>query len=103
MIFPVMCVRSGGCAAFPDVCMTPGVAAGAPGPLPYMNLGMPDDGDGKSKVKTMNSNTLVKGSQLSKSTGNQAGSAPGGTVSGVMMGPVKVQSGCDKVKVEGEE
>ncbi|MFO0984071.1 MAG: DUF4150 domain-containing protein [Planctomycetota bacterium] len=101
MIFPVMCVASGQCVAFPDVCFTP--AAPSPVPLPYPNIAIPADGDGTDKVKTMNSNTLRKGDAMSKSTGDNAGSAPGGTVSGMMMGKVEVKTGSNKVKADGKE
>lgn len=101
MIFPVMCVRSGQCVAFPDVCFTP--AAPSPVPMPYPNIAIPSDGDGSGKVKTMASNTLRKGDHMTKSTGDNAGSAPGGTISGMMMGAVEVKTGSNKVKAEGKE
>lgn len=100
--FPVMCVASGQCVAFPDVCITPGVLAGAPGPIPYPSIAIPADGDGTSKVKTENSNTLRKGDKMSKSSGDNAGTL-GGIVSRMFMGTVGVATGSNKVKAVGKE
>lgn len=97
-VFPVMCVRSGQCTAYPDVCLT--TTPAGPQPIPYPNLSNPADGGGSEKVKTMNSNTLRKGDKINRSSGDNAGNAPGGTVSGQFMGVVEIKIGDPKVKVE---
>ncbi len=99
-IFPVMCAKASQCTAFPDVCMTP--AAPSPIPIPYPNIGNPADGSGTSKVKVMNSNTLRQNDTFSKSMGDNAGTAPGGTISGQFMGSVKVMTGSPFVKADGQ-
>lgn len=98
-----MCVKSGLCVAFPDTCMTPGVAAGAPGPITYPNNADPVDGRGATNVKVMNSAALRKDDQLQKSMGDNAGTSPGGVASGVFMGVCKVMTGSPNVKFEGKE
>ncbi|MGH2628225.1 MAG: PAAR-like domain-containing protein [Anaerolineales bacterium] len=102
-IFGVMTSGGGSCMAAPDVCMTPGVSAGAPGPLPYPNSAQCAQGSGSSKVKVQSSQTLRKGDKISMSSGDEAGNAPGGQMSGQFKGPVEVKRGCAKVKVEGKQ
>ena len=57
-ILGAMTTGGGTCAAAPDVCMTPGVSAGAPGPLPYANTAQCAQGSGSGKVKISGSQTM---------------------------------------------
>jgi len=101
-VFPAMCVKGGGCVAFPDVCLTPTPPA-PPTPIPYPNLARPADGDGTPDVKIMNSNALRKGDTLSWSDGDAAGTAGGGTVSHTILGSIHVKTGSPKVRAKGRE
>ncbi len=101
-IFGVATTGGGSCMATPDVCMTPGVSAGAPGPLPYPNNAQCAQGSGSGKVKVSGSKALRKGDKISMSSGDEAGNAPGGQMSGVFKGPVEFKMGSSKVKFEGK-
>ncbi|GEM_PF-448490 len=100
-IFPVANTGGGQCAVFPDVCMTPGVSAGAPGPLPYPNMAMLTDGDGSKKCKIKGKEVLRENDTIRMSSGDDAGTAPGGTVSGTFKGQAKIMKGWPTVKAEG--
>ena len=83
-----------------DVCKTPTPAG--PTPIPYPNIAMCSDGSGSSKVKVKGKKSLRKGDKLSKSMGDNAGTAGGGVKSNKFMGSVVLKGGCGKVKVEGK-
>ena len=105
MPFPAATTASSGMCITPgplDVCTTPGVILGGPGPLPYPNIGMTSDGSGSSKVKIQGKNTLRKDDKLSMSSGDDAGNSPGGVVSGKFKGSVVFKDGCGAVKAEGK-
>ena len=92
--------------AFPDVCMTPGVSAGAPGPLPYPNICMLTDAKGSTcpdKVKFDNKKPVCQGTKISSSSGDEAGNSPGGVACGQNKkeGEVKLGSGC--VSAQGKK
>ena len=96
----------GNCAAFPDTCMTPGVSAGAPGPLPYPNMAMCTQAKGSScssKVKVSNKKIMTKGSEISMSSGDEAGNSPGGVMSSKFKGPAKFKLGSSRVKAQGKK
>ncbi|MFT3858210.1 MAG: HNH/endonuclease VII fold toxin-2 domain-containing protein [Aquabacterium sp.] len=93
--------------AFPDVCMTPPqTPATPPGvPIPYPNTGMASDTtSGSTSVKVSNQEVMLKNkSYFSKSTGDEAGSAPmKGVVTHKNMGKVYFNAWSMDVKVEGE-
>lgn len=70
--------------AFPDVCKTPSPAG--PIPIPYPNIAMSSDtAQGTTTVKADGNPVMVKGSNFSTSTGDEAGSA-GGVVSSCTKG-----------------
>lgn len=71
--------------------------------MPYPNLGMCSDGDGSAKVKVKSKNALRKGDTLSKSNGDNAGTAGGGVKSNKFMGKVELKMGSPQVKVEGKQ
>ncbi len=102
-MFPVMTAKGGQCMAFPDTCMTPGVSAGAPGPLPYPNIAMGSDGNGSSKVTFENKAVLRKGDSISTSSGDEAGNSPGSVVNSKMKGKSEVMLGWMQVQVEGKD
>jgi len=70
--------------------------------LPYPNFGRCSDGTGSSKVTIKGKDTLRKGDKLSKSTGDNGGTAGGGVKSNKIMGSVTLKDGCGKVKAEGK-
>ncbi len=70
--------------AFPDVCKTP--SAAGPIPIPYPNIAKSSDTAMGSKTVSMDGNPIMlKGSNFSTSTGDEAGSA-GGVISGINKG-----------------
>ncbi len=104
-IFPASSKEGGQCVGFPDVCKTP--APPAPfAPVPYPNNATCNQADGGScstKVKINGQPTIVKGTEITMSSGNEAGTAGGGMVSSKIKGPAKYQKGSSKVKCEGKE
>lgn len=93
---------SGGKAiAFPDVCKTP--TPGGPVPVPYPNIGMSSDtAKGTKTVKVQKNPSMVKGSNYSKSTGDEAGTAGGGIVSSKTKGKCEFILFSFDVKFEGK-
>ncbi|GEM_PF-6894574 len=97
-VFPAMCVRSGACAAYPDVCLT--FAGTQVVPLPYNNTADPADGDGTPRVRIMNSNALRLRDEMWASKGDEAGIF-GGVVSGTHLGVVRIETASAKVFAGG--
>jgi hypothetical protein len=94
-------------AAFPDVCFTPPTAPPTPPgvPIPYPNTGMASDAtDGSKTVKISGKEVMLKNkSCFSKSTGDEAGSAPKkGVVTSQNRGKVYFTAWSMDVKFEGE-
>jgi hypothetical protein len=104
-MFPAATKENGQCFAFPDVCKTP--APPAPFvPVPYPNIAMANQADGgscSSKVKINGQPTIVKGSEIPMSSGDEGGTAGGGMVSSKFKGNAQYKKGSSKVKVEGKE
>lgn len=93
--------------AFPDVCMTPPMTPATPPgvPIPYPNTGMATDAtDGSTSVQISGKEIMLKNkSSFSKSSGDEAGSAPKkGVVTSKNMGKVFFNMWSMDVKVEGE-
>lgn len=87
--------------AFPDVCKTPSPAG--PVPIPYPNVAMSSDtAQGTKKVKCDGQSTCVKDSNFKMSTGDEAGSAGGGVVSGKIKGKAEFMLFSFDVKFEGK-
>jgi hypothetical protein len=103
-MFPAS-TNGGGNLAIPgplDACKTP--TPGGPVPMPYPNFGMCTQANGGScsqKVKFMNKKVLTKKSEITMSTGDEAGTV-GGVVSNRFKGPIKFKKGSSKVKAEGQ-
>jgi hypothetical protein len=93
---------SGGMSpVFPDVCKTPTPAG--PVPIPYPNIGMSSDtSKGPKSVKTDKKMPMVKGAIYSTSTGDEAGTAGGGVVSGKTKGECEYMMYSFDVKFEGK-
>lgn len=93
-------------AAFPDVCFTPPqTPATPPGvPIPYPNTGVSSDtSDGSKNVKISGKEIMMKDSSpFSKTSGNEAGSAPKkGVITSKNTGKAFFNSWSMDVKVEG--
>jgi hypothetical protein len=87
-------------AMAPDVCQTPSPAG--PVPIPYPNIAMSSSlADGTTTVTTDGESTAIKGSQYSRSSGDEAG-VTGGVKSGVNMAEAKWISYSTDVKFEGQ-
>ncbi|WP_163782542.1 DUF4150 domain-containing protein [Myxococcus vastator] len=87
--------------AFPDVCKTPSPAG--PLPLPYPNVARSADTAQGSKTVVVEGNPLcVKDSHFSTSTGDEAGTAGGGVVSGKTKGKAEFVNFSFDVHVEGK-
>lgn len=92
---------SGGVSvAFPDTCKTP--SPGGPVPIPYPNVAMSaNTADGSSSVKMDGNPIMLKSSNYSVSTGDEAGSALG-VVSNKIKGKAYPRMYSFDVKVDGE-
>ncbi|MCW8998927.1 MAG: DUF4150 domain-containing protein, partial [Kangiellaceae bacterium] len=93
---------SGGMSpVFPDVCKTP--TPGGPVPIPYPNIGKSSDtSKGPKSVKTDKKMPMVKGAVYTMSTGDEAGTAGGGVVSGKIKGECEYMMYSFDVKFEGK-
>ncbi|WP_196137594.1 DUF4150 domain-containing protein [Aliikangiella sp. G2MR2-5] len=93
---------SGGMSpVFPDVCKTP--TPGGPVPIPYPNIGKSSDtSKGPKSVKTDKKMPMVKGAVYSTSTGDEAGTAGGGVISGKTKGECEYMMYSFDVKFEGK-
>jgi len=92
----------GQCFAFPDVCKTPTPAG--PVPIPYPNIAMLNQASGgtcSSKVKIVGNKAVTQDTEITMSSGDEAGSV-GGVVSNKIKGPAKFTQGSGKVKIEGK-
>lgn len=86
---------------FPDVCKTP--SPGGPIPIPYPNIGKASDtSKGPKKVKCDGEMTMVKGAKYSTTTGDEAGTAGGGVISGKTKGEAEFMMYSFDVKFEGK-
>ena len=87
-------------ATIPDVCKTP--SPGGPVPIPYPNIARSSDlAKGTKKVKTDGKMAAVKGSEYSRSMGDEPGTA-GGVVSSTNMKEAKWILSSFDVKLEGK-
>lgn len=105
MIMPASTNGGGNCATFPDVCKTPAPPAPSPIPIPYPNMAMCTQAKGgtcSKKVKCSNKKTIVKGTEISMSSGDEAGCAGGGVKSSKFKGPAQYKLCSSSVKAEGK-
>ena len=86
---------------FPDVCKTPSPAG--PVPIPYPSIGMCNQAKKQAKkVKIKSKPALTMKSEMSRCSGDEAGTAKG-VVSSTNMDKVTYKSGSSKVKIEGKK
>ena len=86
----------------PDVCLTPAPPA-PPIPTPYPNMGQLAQANGVvTKVVIENKETVVEGSKVPKTDGDQAGTN-GGVVSGQTMGEAAPKTFSGKVTFDGQK
>lgn len=87
--------------AFPDVCKTP--SPGGPVPIPYPNVALSaDTANGSKTVKVDGNPVMLKDSNFSTSTGDEAGTAGGGVASGKTKGKAEFVNYSFDVKIEGK-
>lgn len=103
-MFPATTNGTGQCAVPGplDACKTP--TPTGPVPMPYPNmamLGQANGGTCSSKVKIANKKACTTKTEISMSTGDEAGTV-GGVVSNRFKGPVSYKKGSMKIKIEGE-
>jgi Toxin PAAR-like domain len=92
---------SGTTIIFPDVCKTP--SPGGPIPIPYPNVAKSSDtASGSSSVKMDGNSIMLKSSNFSTSTGDEAGTAGGGVASNTTKGKAEFVNYSFDVKVEGK-
>ncbi len=105
-MFPASTKNGGQCATTGplDVCKVP--APPAPFvPTPFPNIGMVTQANGgscSSKVKFVNGKACTTKTELTMSTGDEAGTL-GGMISARFKGPVQYKMGSFNVKIEGEK
>ena len=88
-------------AAPPDVCKTP--SPGGPVPIPYVNIAKTSDlAKGTKKVKIEGKPAGNAGSNLSTSTGDEAGTAGGGILSSKTKGKMTWATKSPTVMLEGK-
>jgi len=88
-------------AMAPDVCKTP--SPGGPVPIPYPNIAMSSDlADGSKTVKIEGNSAALSASNLKTSTGDEAGTAGGGIISGKIKGKLTWAIYSTDVKFEGK-
>lgn len=101
-MFGVSTKGGGMSQGMPDVCKTPAPPAPSPVPMPYPNMAMLNQAMMESKkVKVMNMGVVTMGSNISMTSGDEAGVA-GGVMSSQIKGPAKPKKGSMKVKAEGQ-
>lgn len=95
--------ESGGVAlAFPDVCRTPSPGGGTPVPIPYPNIARSTDlTDGTVTVKIDGKSVAVRGSNISRSTGDEPGTLRG-LLSNQVMGRARPLSFSADVLFDGD-
>jgi hypothetical protein len=85
----------------PDVCKTP--SPGGPVPVPYVNVAQDSDlAKGTKKVTVEGKSVALQSSNLSTSTGDEAGTAGGGIISSKTKGKLTWATYSPDVKFEGK-
>ena len=101
-IFPASTKGGGQCMGMPDVCLTPAPPA-PPIPIPYPNIAMVNQAKKTSKkVKFAGKEVVTIKSEISRSSGDEAGTNKG-VMSGTNMDKVTFKKGSSKVKIEGQK
>jgi hypothetical protein len=98
---PVTTKSEGKVVGFPDLCKTP--SPGGPVPIPYTNVAQSKDLEHGSQTVFINGAPVcLADSFLGTSTGNEAGTAGGGILSGVTKGPAHPVTHSFDVSIEGK-
>ncbi|MFP2926115.1 PAAR-like domain-containing protein [Pyxidicoccus sp. 3LG] len=98
---PVTTESEGKVVGFPDVCKAPG--PGGPVPIPFPNIAMSRDLENGSRTVRINGAPVaLSDSYIGKSTGNEAGTAGGGVVSGKTKGRAHPVNFSFDVRIEGK-
>jgi hypothetical protein len=74
--------------------------------VPYPNIAectQADSGTCSTVVKIGGKATIVKGTEITMSSGDEAGTAGGGVISSKIKGPGQYKKGSSNVKAEGKE
>ncbi len=88
-------------SAFPDVCKTPSPVG--PVPIPYPNISQSSNTSKGSQTVKMDGNPIMlKDSEFSMSTGDEAGSAGGNVITNKIKGPAAFLMYSFDVQVEGK-
>jgi hypothetical protein len=102
-MLPASTKGGGQCVAFPDVVKVP--APPAPFvPTPFPNLADPTQANGgtvSKKVKICAKEAFTTKTEISMSSGDEAGTAGGGMISAKIKGPALYKKGSSKVSIEG--
>jgi hypothetical protein len=102
-IFPAASKAGGTYFAFPDVCFVPAPPPVVQIPIPFPNLAQVASTDGAvDKVLIENKETVVEGSRVPNSSGDEAGTK-GGVVSGKNLDQVAPKSFSAKVFARGKK
>jgi hypothetical protein len=103
-MLPAMNNGGGQCMIFPDVCKTP--TPGGPVPIPYPNIAMLNQASGGTtaqKVKIKGKKAITTKTEITMSSGDEAGTAGGGVISNKFKGSAKFKKGSSTVKIEGNQ
>ena len=103
-MFPMSTNGGGQCFFVPDVCKTPTPAG--PTPIPYPNTGMMTQIQGStasSKVKILGKKAATKKTEVTMTSGDEAGTAGGGVKSNKFKGSCKYKKGSAKVCIQGSQ
>jgi hypothetical protein len=92
---------SGQSPVFPDVCLTP-APPGPPVPIPYPNIAKSSNASKTSSTVKVDGNAIMlKDSEFSSSSGDEAGST-GGVMSGCNRGKAQFITYSFDIKIEGQ-
>jgi len=103
-MFSITTKMGGVSNAMPDVCKTPAPPAPSPIPIPYPNIAsfaQANPATCSIKTKIMNQPVVNKDTQVTMTSGDEAGVA-GGVSSSMIKGPAKAVKFSMKLKVEGK-
>ncbi|MCA9607917.1 MAG: DUF4150 domain-containing protein [Myxococcales bacterium] len=104
-MFPASTNGGGQAMAMPDVCKVPAPPSPSPVPTPFPNIAMLNQADGgtcSSRVRIANKKVCTVQTEISRTSGDEAGTLKG-VVSSSNMDKAVFRSGVSKVQVEGKD
>ena len=102
-IMPASSIAGGMCMAFPDTCNTPAPPSPSPVPIPYPNIAQVNLAQqGSKNVLIEMMDTVLENSEISASSGDEAGVSTG-LSSGTIMGKVVFKMASNTVMAEGKK